>query len=103
MGRCNCINGQRLGGSMEQVEPLPDINAMAKSEGRDCVYITDRWASRLNGRPDPNPSPEIIKQVENLMKRSREEQQTRSSRVKSAGELFADEIDALTIGVTDGK
>ena len=44
MGRCSCLNGERLSSKMPVVKPLPDVNQMAKSEDRDCVYITDRWA-----------------------------------------------------------
>ena len=71
MGRCTCLNGQRIGG-MEQVQPLPDIVDAAKSENRDCGNISDRWANRLNGHPDPNPSPEIIEKVKQLIIRSQE-------------------------------
>jgi hypothetical protein len=72
MGRCTCLNGQRLGGKMDQVEPLPDIVEASREEKRDCVYISDRWANRLNGIPDPNPSPALIEKVKQLMDRSQE-------------------------------
>ena len=71
MGRCNCINGQRLSSEMDQVEPLPDIVELAKSEDKTCVYIADRWADRLNGKSDPNPSQKLIAQVENIMKNNK--------------------------------
>jgi cell fate regulator YaaT (PSP1 superfamily) len=67
LGRCTCLNGQRLGYKMEQVEPLPDIVSLAKSEDRDCVFVSDRWADRLNGIPDPKITPKIMKAVEQLI------------------------------------
>ena len=68
-----------------------------KSEKLDCLYVSDRWASRLNGRPDPNPSPALIEKAKKIMNRSQEEHNNRVSKPKSASELFAEEIDALTI------
>ena len=101
-GRCKCINGERLGEGIEFGEPIPDVLAKAKVEKRDCVNVADKWAWELNGREPIVPSPQIIAQCKVFMKRC-EEQHNRASEVKSAGELFAEQIDALTIGVEDGK
>ena len=73
MGRCNCLNGGRLSGEMPQVEPLPDIVEVARAEEIDCVSATDRWADRLNGKPDAECSPEVLAKVKRLIKRSQEE------------------------------
>tara|TARA_R110002020_G_scaffold438535_3_gene649003 strand:+ start:12111 stop:12797 length:687 start_codon:yes stop_codon:yes gene_type:complete len=102
MGRCNCLNGQRLSPLIKQVEPLADIVAVAKSEDYDCVYISDRWAGRLNGKPDTVPTPEVINTVNKLIKRSQERHNNnRASEPESASELFAKEVDALNVGVNN--
>ena len=69
-GRCKCLNGQRLGSGSPEVEPLADIKAQARKEEMDCVWVADRWADRLNGVPEVEPSPAIIESVYKLIKQN---------------------------------
>ena len=97
-GRCKCINGERLGERIDFGEPIPDVLEKAKKEEMDCVDVAGNWAWELNGNPPINPSPHIVAQCQKFIERC-QEQHNRASKVKSAGELFAEEIDAIKIGV----
>ena len=108
-GRCNCVNGQRMGSKLDFIEPLSDIKEKARKDGTTCVWVADKWADELNGVEPRKPSKELIKKVEAIMKKAQEEHNQKQQQIireekrKSLGELFAQEINSLNIGEDNGE